>query len=59
MGAAPQPADMPDLERSIAAVRAQLDPELFQAVWANGRTMSLEQAVAFALEHLELPLLDD
>jgi predicted ATPase/DNA-binding CsgD family transcriptional regulator len=59
MGAAPQPADMPDFERNIAAVRAQLDPEIFQAAWANGRALSLEQAVEFALEILESPVPED
>lgn len=51
MGAAPQPADQPDLDRNIAAVRAQLDPTTFAAAWAKGRAMSLEQAVASTLEH--------
>jgi hypothetical protein len=50
MGATAQPADMPDLERNIAAVRDQLDPTSFAAAWANGRTLSLDQAVALALE---------
>jgi tetratricopeptide (TPR) repeat protein len=50
MGAAPQPADIPELERNIATVRAQLAPPTFAAAWANGRAMSLEQAVVFALE---------
>jgi non-specific serine/threonine protein kinase len=59
MGAAPQPADMPDLERNIAAVRARLDPEIFQAEWANGHALSLEQAVAFALELLEPSVPED
>jgi hypothetical protein len=59
MGAAAQPADMPDLERNIAAVRAQLDPEIFQAAWANGRALTLEQAVEFALEQLDSQPLDD
>jgi predicted ATPase/DNA-binding CsgD family transcriptional regulator len=53
MGAAPQPADIPELERNIAAVRAQLAPPTFAAAWANGRAMSLEQAVVFALEQDE------
>jgi hypothetical protein len=59
MGAATQPADMPDLERNIAAVRVQLDPEIFQAAWASGRALSLEQAVEFALEQFDSQLLDD
>jgi predicted ATPase/DNA-binding CsgD family transcriptional regulator len=50
MGAVPQQADMPDLERNIAAVRAQLDPATFESAWAVGRSMSLEQAVISTLE---------
>jgi predicted ATPase len=50
MGAALQPADMPDYERNIAAVRAQLAPAIFESAWADGRSLSLEQAVALALD---------
>lgn len=49
MGAEPQPADMPHFERNIAAVRAQLTPAVFEAAWKDGRSLSLEQAVALAL----------
>jgi hypothetical protein len=34
----------------LASARAALDRESFAAAWAEGRTMSLEQAVAYALE---------
>jgi tetratricopeptide (TPR) repeat protein len=37
-------------ERNVAAVRAQLDEARFRAAWAEGRAMTLEQAVAYALE---------
>ena len=37
-------------DRVVAAVRAQLDEAAFEAAWAEGRAMSLEQAVAYALE---------
>jgi hypothetical protein len=33
----------------MAAVRAQMDEETFEAAWAEGRRMTLEQAVAEAL----------
>ncbi len=53
LGAFPQPADKPEHDRNIAAVRAQLDEETFQTAWAEGREMTLEQAVADALdEHI-------
>jgi tetratricopeptide (TPR) repeat protein len=50
MGAMPQPADKPEFDRVIAAVRAQLEEATFEAAWAEGRKMTLEQAVAEALE---------
>jgi predicted ATPase/DNA-binding CsgD family transcriptional regulator len=46
MGAAPQPADVPEHERDIAHVRAQLEPAVFETAWGEGRAMSLDQAVA-------------
>jgi hypothetical protein len=36
-------------DRIIAAVRTQLDEASFQAAWAEGRAMTLEQAVGEAL----------
>ncbi len=37
-------------ERTVSAVRSQLGEEAFEAAWAEGRAMTLEQAVAYALE---------
>ncbi len=37
-------------ERAILAARAQLDEAAFAAAWAEGRAMTLEQAIASALE---------
>ena len=37
-------------ELYVAAARAQLDEATFEAAWAEGRAMTLEQAVAHALE---------
>ncbi len=34
----------------IAAVRAQLDAATFQATWVQGRELTLEHAVAQALD---------
>jgi len=39
-----------DYERNVAAVRAQLDETALTAAWAEGRAMTVEQAVACALE---------
>lgn len=37
-------------ERDVAAARSQLDAETWRADWGIGRAMTLEQAVAYALE---------
>ncbi|MBZ0289249.1 MAG: hypothetical protein K8I30_16640, partial [Anaerolineae bacterium] len=50
MGTFHKPADQPEIDRIITAVRAQLDAAAFEAAWAEGRHMTLEQAVAEALE---------
>ena len=50
MGAFHQPTDKPEIDRIIAEVRAQLDDATFQTAWAEGQGMSLEQAMANALE---------
>jgi tetratricopeptide (TPR) repeat protein len=43
-------ADWSTLDRNVEAVREQLDEATFDAAWAEGRAMSLEQAVSYALE---------
>jgi non-specific serine/threonine protein kinase len=50
MGALLQPTEKSDVAQIVAAVRAQLGEGAFEAAWAEGRRMSLEQAVAEALE---------
>jgi len=44
------PVNRLDYERAVAAARAQLDTAAFVVAWAEGRAMTLEQAVALALE---------
>jgi hypothetical protein len=39
-----------DYERSRASVREQHDRATFNALWAEGQAMSLEEAIAYALE---------
>ena len=39
-----------DHDRAVAAARAALGEEAFAAAWAEGRAMTLEQAIAFALQ---------
>ena len=37
-------------ERDLAAVRSELDEATFEAAWAEGRAMSAERAIVYALE---------
>ena len=46
----PWPIDRIEYERSVAAVRAQLDEPSFNAAWEAGSTMTLEQAIEYALK---------
>ena len=48
MGAPLPPSDRAEYERNVAAVRAQLGEEMFAAAWAEGRAMTMEQAVEYA-----------
>ncbi|HVU65640.1 MAG TPA: hypothetical protein VHD63_00860, partial [Ktedonobacteraceae bacterium] len=49
LGAFHQLNDQREIDTMIAAVRVQLDEATFQAAWARGRELELEQAVARAL----------
>jgi tetratricopeptide (TPR) repeat protein len=44
-----RPADRTDLDRRLNQARAALDERAFEAAWAEGQAMSLDQAVAYAL----------
>jgi hypothetical protein len=44
------PADRLDYDRITANVQAQLDEATYAAAWAEGRAMTVEQAIACALE---------
>jgi Tetratricopeptide repeat len=44
------PAERAEHDRSVAAARAALGEEALAAAWAGGRDLSLEQAVALALQ---------
>ena len=44
-----EPAEQADFERSVSGVRARMSAEGFAAAWAEGRAMTLEQAVEYAL----------
>ncbi len=49
LGIGPQPVDQPEIDQYIAALRLQLDEARFRAAWAEGRAMSLDKAVSYAL----------
>ena len=50
IGAARQQVWRDRYERAVSAARAQASPAPFEAVWAAGRDMPLEQAIAEATE---------
>jgi predicted ATPase/class 3 adenylate cyclase len=45
-----EPLDQVEVDRYAAAARAALGEEAFAAAWAEGRQLTLEQAVAYAME---------
>jgi predicted ATPase/DNA-binding SARP family transcriptional activator len=49
MGASPPVADPAEYDRTVAAARGALGEEAFAAAWAEGRALSLDDVVAFAL----------
>jgi predicted ATPase len=53
IGEAMPPVERAQYEGAIAAARAALGEEAFAAAWAEGRAMTREQAVRFALEELD------
>jgi predicted ATPase/class 3 adenylate cyclase len=50
MGTQLQSTDQQDFERNVATARAQLDEKTFAAAWEEGKKMTLNQAVEYALE---------
>ena len=49
LGAFLRPPDRAEYERSIAATRAGLNDTAFAAAWAEGKAMTLDQAIEYAL----------
>jgi hypothetical protein len=49
LGAPLPPVDQADHERHIAGGRAALGEEAFEVIWNEGRAISMEEAVAYAL----------
>jgi non-specific serine/threonine protein kinase len=46
--------DQNEFDRNMVDVRAQLGDELIRAAWSAGRSMSLEEAIAYAMTPLNL-----
>ena len=52
-GVALYPYQVQDYENNLEALSPQLDEAAFAARWAEGRAMSMQQAVAYALQEAE------
>jgi hypothetical protein len=50
MGMRLLPVDKMEYERSLAHLRANMDEKALAKFWAKGKAMTLEKAIAFALE---------
>jgi len=47
---APSPVEQAEIDHKITAARTKLDDETFAAAWKQGKRMTIEQAIAYALE---------
>jgi hypothetical protein len=47
------PSDQKEFDYYVAAIRGQLDDAKFEKAWAEGRAMTLEQAIEFALKETQ------
>ena len=50
MGTPPEPGESALQEPYLSAARSQLDETSWQEAWAEGRAMTLEEAISYALE---------
>jgi predicted ATPase/DNA-binding SARP family transcriptional activator/Tfp pilus assembly protein PilF len=50
IGSPMMPSDQDELDRNVAKVRAALEEKDFAAAWEEGRTLTMEQAVEYAIE---------
>jgi len=55
MGQVVEPGDRTEYDRNAAVARTQLGAQAFAAAWTAGRAMTMEQAIADALELAALP----
>jgi hypothetical protein len=52
MGQLPNPQDQADYGSRLAATRSRPGVVAFEAAWAEGRAMTLQQAIEYALQEL-------
>jgi hypothetical protein len=45
-----QPTDQAEINRFETSIREQLDEEAFRSAWEKGQAMSLDEAIAYALD---------
>ena len=50
LGVTPRPIARMQYETVCAAVRARIDEATFEAAWTEGRAMTLEQTITYALD---------
>ena len=55
MGSQLSPAERMVYERDLGRLKAEIDPDAFAAAWAEGRAMTVEQSIAYALENAADP----
>jgi predicted ATPase/DNA-binding SARP family transcriptional activator len=55
LGEHPWPMQLAEHDRTVTAARTALSEEAFAAAWAEGQAMTVEQAVAYALEECDEP----
>jgi predicted ATPase/class 3 adenylate cyclase/Tfp pilus assembly protein PilF len=55
IGSVIDPADQANYKKNISSLRAKLGRERYKTVWDEGRVMSLEQAVVYALKKTDAP----
>ncbi len=53
IGFAIDPADRSDYDRDVAAAQPRLSPGEWEAGWAEGKAMTLEQAIAYGLAEIK------
>jgi hypothetical protein len=44
------PPEREEYDKEVADLKANMDKKLFASLWVEGRSMTMEQAIAFALE---------